>query len=99
MSGSVVVVVVFDFDRTIIDDDSDRWLVSEMGLTHLFTKLRSTFPAWTSLMDRMMKELHSQGITTNHIADCLKRASLHPPIIAAIKSAHALGLVSFSNSP
>ncbi|KAJ1438019.1 Pyridoxal phosphate phosphatase-related [Sesbania bispinosa] len=84
------VVLVFDFDRTIIDDDSDRWVITEMGLTHLFNHLRSTMP-WTSLMDRMMEELHSQGITTDDIAQCLKRASLHPRIVSAIKSAHALG--------
>ncbi|KAK7251482.1 hypothetical protein RIF29_34729 [Crotalaria pallida] len=83
-------VVIFDFDQTIIDDDSDRWVVAELGLTHLFNQLRQTLP-WTSLMDRMMEELHSQGITTTHIADCLKRATLHPSIISAIKSAHALG--------
>lgn len=44
-----VVVVVFDFDRTIIDDDSDSWVITEMGLTHLFNQLRPTMP-WTSLM-------------------------------------------------
>ncbi|KAF1862235.1 hypothetical protein Lal_00026759 [Lupinus albus] len=84
------VIVIFDFDRTIIDDDSNRWVISELGLTHLFNQLRSTLP-WTSLMDRMMKELHSQGITINHIADCLKRAYFHPSILSAIKSAHVLG--------
>ncbi|KAJ7969485.1 Inorganic pyrophosphatase [Quillaja saponaria] len=86
----VGIAVVFDFDRTIIDDDSDRWVVTQMGLTQLFNELRFTMP-WTSLMDRMMKELHSKGITPKEIAECLKRAQLHPPIIAAIKSAHALG--------
>lgn len=39
----------------------------------------------------MMMELHSNGKTTNEIAECLGRAPLHPRIIAAIKSAHALG--------
>lgn len=86
----VAVVVVFDFDRTIIDDDSDRWIITEMGLTNLFNQLRSTMP-WTSLMGRMMEELHSRGINTNDIAQCLKRAFLHPNIVSAIKSAHSLG--------
>ncbi|KAA8523226.1 hypothetical protein F0562_009649 [Nyssa sinensis] len=84
------IVILFDFDRTIINDDSDRWVVVEMGLTHLFNQLRPTLP-WNSLMDRMMEELHSQGITVEGIAECLKRVPLHPQIIAAIKSAHALG--------
>ncbi|KAF6138165.1 hypothetical protein GIB67_011005 [Kingdonia uniflora] len=43
------------------------------------------------VQDRMMMELHKQGTTTEEIAECLKRAPLHPRIIAAIKSAHALG--------
>ncbi|XP_015889132.4 thiamine phosphate phosphatase-like protein [Ziziphus jujuba] len=84
------IVVIFDFDRTIIDGDSDKWVVTEMGLTQLFSDLRSTVP-WNSLMDRMMMELHSQGKTSSDIAGCLKRAFIHPQIISAIKAAHAFG--------
>lgn len=42
-------MVIFDFDRTIIDGDSDRWVVTQMGLTPLFDQLASTLP-WNSLM-------------------------------------------------
>ncbi|KAM7515614.1 hypothetical protein LguiA_005197 [Lonicera macranthoides] len=89
MAGAGI-VMVFDFDRTIIDDDSDRWVIAQMGLTHFFNQLRPTLP-WTSLMDRMMEELHSQGKTIEDIAECLRQVPLHPKIIAAIKSAHDLG--------
>ncbi|GMI92701.1 PHOSPHOETHANOLAMINE/PHOSPHOCHOLINE PHOSPHATASE3 [Hibiscus trionum] len=84
------IVVVFDFDRTLIDGDSDRWVVTEMGLSDLFHQLRSTLP-WNSLMDRMMKELHSRGKTAEDIAECLKKTPLNPRTAAAIKSAYALG--------
>ncbi|XP_043721660.1 inorganic pyrophosphatase 1-like [Telopea speciosissima] len=84
------IVVVFDFDKTIIDCDSDNWVVDNLGFTQLFNELLATMP-WNSLMDRMMRELHSQGITIEQIEDVLKRAPLHPRIITAIKSAHALG--------
>ncbi|KAF3439577.1 hypothetical protein FNV43_RR17855 [Rhamnella rubrinervis] len=84
------IVVIFDFDRTIIDSDSDNWVVTEMGLTPLFNELRSSMP-WNSLMDRMMMELHSQGKTVSDIGECLKRAFIQPGIITAIKSAFALG--------
>ncbi|KAF2293354.1 hypothetical protein GH714_000984 [Hevea brasiliensis] len=84
------IVVVFDFDRTLIDGDSDSWVVTQMGLSSLFNQLRSTLP-WNSLMDRMMTELHSQGKTVDDIAECLHQTPLHPRIKTVIKSIHALG--------
>ncbi|CAF2069122.1 unnamed protein product [Brassica napus] len=44
------IVIVFDFDRTLIDGDSDNWAVTEMGLTEIFHQLRFTLP-WNRLMD------------------------------------------------
>ncbi|KAJ4959435.1 hypothetical protein NE237_026546 [Protea cynaroides] len=87
MSG---IVVIFDFDKTIIDCDSDNWVVDELGFTELFNELLPTMP-WNSLMDKMMEELHKQGITIQQIEEALKRAPLHPRIITAIKSAHSFG--------
>ncbi|XP_021750952.1 thiamine phosphate phosphatase-like protein [Chenopodium quinoa] len=84
------IVVIFDFDRTIIDEDSDRWVITNMGVTPLFNQLYSTLP-WNSLMNRMMEELHIQGKTIEDIGDCLKQMPLHPKIISAIKSAHSMG--------
>ncbi|KAL5822569.1 hypothetical protein ACOSQ4_020469 [Xanthoceras sorbifolium] len=88
MAGKIV--AVFDFDKTIIDLDSDNWVIDELGATDLFNQLLPTMP-WNSLMDRMMKELHSQGKTIEDIVEILKRVPIHPRIIPAIKSAHALG--------
>ncbi|KAJ4833284.1 hypothetical protein Tsubulata_013214 [Turnera subulata] len=84
------VVMVFDFDKTIIDCDSDNWVVEHLGVNEVFSQLLPTL-SWNHLMDRMMMELHSRGKTTQDIADCLKQIPLHPRIISAIKSAHASG--------
>lgn len=84
------VAVVFDFDHTIIEDNSDTWVVEQMGLSDVFNKLRRTLP-WTSLMDRMMMELHSQGKTVEDIGECLRHAVLDRRIAAAIKAAHEIG--------
>jgi len=83
-------VIVFDFDKTIIDVDSDNWVIVSLGATELFDQLLPTMP-WNSLMDRMMRELHSQGRTIEEIAECLKMAPLDPHVISAIKSVHSLG--------
>ncbi|XP_072954426.1 inorganic pyrophosphatase 2-like [Typha angustifolia] len=84
------IVVVFDFDKTIIDVDSDNWVIDELGATELFDRLLPTMP-WNSLMDRMMEELHSKGWSIEDIANCLKRAPLDPHVVSAIRSAYALG--------
>ncbi|XVF86789.1 hypothetical protein PTKIN_Ptkin18bG0070800 [Pterospermum kingtungense] len=88
--GADNIVVIFDFDKTIIDCDSDNWVVDELGATDLFNQLLPTLP-WNSLMDRMMSELYSQGTKMEDIVAVLKRTPIHPRIIQAIKSAHSLG--------
>ncbi|GJS60389.1 inorganic pyrophosphatase 2-like protein [Tanacetum coccineum] len=87
MSG---IVVIFDFDKTIIDIDSDNWVVDELGATDLFNQLLPTMP-WNSVMDKMMNELHSQGKSIEDIEEVLKRIPIHPRVVPTIKAAYALG--------
>ncbi|XP_071711336.1 inorganic pyrophosphatase 2-like [Rutidosis leptorrhynchoides] len=87
MSG---IVVIFDFDKTIIDVDSDNWVVDELGATDLYNQLNPTM-AWNALMRRMMEELHQQGKTIEDIKQVLTRVAIHPRVVPAIKAAHALG--------
>lgn len=39
----------------------------------------------------MLEELHSNGKTVEDIVQCLKQVPVHPRIVAAIRSVHALG--------
>ncbi|RRT74623.1 hypothetical protein B296_00018662 [Ensete ventricosum] len=100
------IVVVFDFDKTIIDCDSDNWVIDHLGGTQLFDELLKTMP-WNSAMvcifavldaDRMMGEFHSQGRTIEEVAESLRRAPLPANTIAAIKSAYALGYLHTSSA-
>ncbi|KAK9102175.1 hypothetical protein Sjap_019429 [Stephania japonica] len=84
------VMIVFDFDKTILDCDSDNWVVDGLGFTELFDKLTSAMP-WNSAMYIVMGKMHSQGITIDDIADCLRKAPLIPHIASTIKIAHSLG--------
>ncbi|KAJ0964607.1 hypothetical protein J5N97_025745 [Dioscorea zingiberensis] len=83
-------VLVFDFDKTIIDCDSDNWLIDHLGATKLFDDLLLTLP-WNTAMGKIMEELHSQGWSVEDMAEVLRKAPLHPNTISAIKSAYALG--------
>lgn len=90
-SASVTaVVVVFDFDRTIIDWDSDDWVITKLGAADAFQRLRPTM-RWNPLMDRMMAELHARGKTPEDIRDCLRSAPLDTHVVSAVKTAAALG--------
>ncbi|KAL3618253.1 hypothetical protein CASFOL_038574 [Castilleja foliolosa] len=82
------IMVIFDFDKTIIDLDSDNWVVDELGFTELFDQLLPTMP-WNSLM--MMKVVHAQGKTIEDIKEVLRRVAIHPMMVPTIKKAHALG--------
>ena len=43
------IVVIFDFDKTIIDIDSDNWVIDGLGVTDMFDQLLTTMP-WNSAM-------------------------------------------------
>ncbi|KAG6529865.1 thiamine phosphate phosphatase-like protein [Zingiber officinale] len=88
--ASATVVVVFDFDKTIIDCDSDDWVVNQLGLRDVFELLLPTMQ-WNLLMGRMMSVLHSRGKSIEAIAECLRRAPVDPHVIEAIKTAYSLG--------
>ncbi|GJN19378.1 hypothetical protein PR202_gb06651 [Eleusine coracana subsp. coracana] len=83
-------LVVFDFDKTIVDCDSDNWVVDALGATERFDELLRQLP-WNYAIDAMMGELHSQGKTIEDIKATLRTAPLSPHVVAAIKSAYALG--------
>ncbi|XP_015934147.1 inorganic pyrophosphatase 2 [Arachis duranensis] len=87
MAGTVVVL---DFDKTIIECDSDNWVVDELGFTDLFNQLLPTMP-WNTLMDTMMMELHANGKTIDEIVKVLQRIPIHPRVVPAIKTAYAMG--------
>ncbi|EEE56590.1 hypothetical protein OsJ_05950 [Oryza sativa Japonica Group] len=88
--GGNGVVVVFDFDKTIIDCDSDNWVVDALGATARFDDLLCRLP-WNSAIDAMMGELHAEGRTVEEVAASLRAAPLSPRVAAAVETARALG--------
>ncbi|XP_078177043.1 inorganic pyrophosphatase 1-like [Carex rostrata] len=83
-------MIVFDFDKTIIDCDSDNLVIDHFGGTERFDELLLTFP-WNTAMDKIMGEFHEQGKSIEAIKEILIKAPLSPHTISAIKSAYSLG--------
>ncbi|GJN17824.1 hypothetical protein PR202_gb04923 [Eleusine coracana subsp. coracana] len=91
------VIVVFDFDKTIIDVDSDNWVVDNLGFTEQFERLHPTMP-WNTLMDTMMGELHTHGKNLADIAVVLESAPLDPRVPAAYALGCDLHVLSDANA-
>ncbi len=51
---------VFDFDHSLIDDNTDTWIMGvrpELRLRERLGALRRQFTCWTDLMDHMLTDL------------------------------------------
>lgn len=94
-------LVVFDFDWSLIDCNSDTWVVEKLGAMERMKSFRDTLP-WTQLMDRMMTELHNDGRTLEDIDNCLRMAPIEQEMVTSVKFAAELGcelqIVSDANS-
>ncbi|CAN6237600.1 unnamed protein product [Urochloa humidicola] len=77
-NGAGAPLVVFDFDKTIVDCDSDNWVVDALGATRRFDDLLRRLP-WNTAIDAMMGELHAAGNTPEDLRACLRAAPLSPP--------------------
>nr|CAB3449384.1 unnamed protein product [Digitaria exilis] len=83
-------LVVFDFDKTIVDCDTDNFVVDSLGATRRFDDLLRHLP-WNHAIDAMMGELHAEGKTAEDVLAALRATPLSPHVAAAIKAADARG--------
>ncbi|KAM5280507.1 pyridoxal phosphate phosphatase PHOSPHO2 [Ctenodactylus gundi] len=58
------ILLVFDFDNTIIDDNSDTWIVQCAPDQKLPIELKNSYQKgfWTEFMDRVFKYLGDEGV-------------------------------------
>ena len=73
------VLFAFDFDRTLIDENSDAWIlrcVPELQLQERVKDLRREFSCWLDMMHHVMKLIHESGCGKERILDWMKKLSL-----------------------
>ncbi|RIA95928.1 phosphatase phospho-type [Glomus cerebriforme] len=80
-------LVVFDFDWSLIDNNSDPWVFEQLSkdlaekIEELYKKIQ-----WTDLMHMLLGELHQQGVTKLQIEDALAKIPFNPAMIEALKT-------------
>ena len=82
---------VFDFDHTLIDDNSDTWIMSlcpELNLMERLHTMRTEFTGWTKLMDHVFSLIHQQGRTKEDVVEHMKKVRLFEQSLKSISAVH-----------
>eukprot|EP00047_Mylnosiga_fluctuans_P017289 m.60271 g.60271 ORF g.60271 m.60271 type:complete len:228 (-) comp7016_c0_seq3:103-786(-) len=96
--------VLFDFDHTIIDADSDHHVVGTLAphvmRTHMETGPRRQ--SWPTVMSTCFEEMHREGITRSDFERVLATVDVHPALTLALRSiadqGAKLGIISAANT-
>lgn len=92
MEGKVAeTLFVFDFDHTLIDDNSDTWIMDlcpELNLRSQLHSLRTQYSSWTKLMDHVFSLIHEQGRTKDEIINHMKKVRLFEQALKAVSAVH-----------
>ncbi|KAH9954129.1 phosphatase phospho-type [Russula dissimulans] len=83
-------LIVFDFDWSLADQDSDRW-VFEVLAPNIRRKMKNIKDnhEWTDLVAQGLRELHEQGGTREEIEGALRIMPIHPAMIRGVKNLKA----------
>jgi pyridoxal phosphate phosphatase PHOSPHO2 len=89
--------VVWDFDHSLIPDNSDTWIPAQLLPSSLdFIRAgHAAGQAWTPLMDATLSHLHSKGVTSAALLAAAASLPSDPAIVAAILALHAKGIPQY----
>lgn len=83
------IAVIWDFDHSLVDGNTDTWIVDQLcpEMRHLYQR-SGEFACWTELMNDVMSQLHTAGFTSQQIRCSLHSMHIAPNIVEAIRSYH-----------
>lgn len=86
-------VLVWDFDFSLIDVNSDIWVPQKCGNEDLLNFIRnSRFDVqWTALMREVAHKLYAAGVEQSEIVAALQQMTVFPDVLAVIQELHAAG--------
>ncbi|THV02424.1 hypothetical protein K435DRAFT_963148 [Dendrothele bispora CBS 962.96] len=89
-------LVVFDFDWSMADQDTDRWIFEVLApeIRRQMEDLESKVQ-WTDLVAKSLHEAHEKGIKREQIEHALKIIPYHPAMVRAVTRLKAAGNTTF----
>jgi len=96
MSATKRQLVVFDFDWSLADQDTDRWIFEVLAPDlRRYMKTAKLQVQWTDLVASSLEKIHARGITRQQIEDTLISMPFHPAMVRAVSKLKAEGKTSF----
>lgn len=98
------ILFAFDFDHTVIDDNSDLYCKKLALNGKIPQEIEQTYSdlGWTKYMGLIFEYLHKHGVTEQHFRDCMNEIPLtkgmREVIEYATKNEHESIIISDSNS-
>ncbi|KAF8623090.1 hypothetical protein AX15_006501 [Amanita polypyramis BW_CC] len=89
-------LVVFDFDWSMADQDTDRWIFEVLApdLRRKMEDLKHRVQ-WTDLVAECLVNAHERNIPREHIENALRIMPFHPAMVRAVKNLKAAGNTTF----
>ncbi|KAF9263312.1 hypothetical protein L218DRAFT_1034984 [Marasmius fiardii PR-910] len=89
-------LVVFDFDWSMADQDTDRWIFEVLApdIRRKMEVLENKVQ-WTDLVAQSLREAHERGIKKDQIEHTLRVIPYHPAMVRAVTTLKAGGKTTF----
>ena len=87
-------VVIFDFDHSLVDDNTDTFIPKMLRpglLEHISARSRAG-TQWTALMDEVAGLMHRDGVSRSDIEGALRGIPVHADMVAAVREAAGAGV-------
>ncbi|CAK5281611.1 unnamed protein product, partial [Mycena citricolor] len=89
-------LVVFDFDYSMADNDTDRW-VFEVNAPEIRRWIEDNEGGiqFTDMIAQALRDAHARGVTREQLENALRIMPFHPAMVRAIKNLNAGGKTTF----
>ncbi|KAL0956419.1 hypothetical protein HGRIS_002567 [Hohenbuehelia grisea] len=89
-------LIVFDFDWSMADQDTDRWIF-EVLAPDVRRKMKTLQleTQWTDLIAQSLREIHGRGATREQIEHTLQIMPFHPAMVRAVNKLKSGGKTTF----
>ncbi|CAL5221062.1 g3185 [Coccomyxa viridis] len=84
-------LVVLDFDWSLVEENSDTWVLHQLGASHIFEGLLSQGLPWTQLMDCALHAAHTElKATQEDVLKAICSTPFHADMIQVVRTLAAV---------